>query len=79
VYTQAGCQPCKATIREFRKLGIEPDVIDVSQDHDAREFITSLNHLQTPVVHIGGGYVDSWDGHRPDQIQKWAEAIHSEE
>lgn len=67
VYSQPNCQPCKATKRFLEKNGIDHEVIDLSQDHDAREFVVSLGYKETPVVVYGEQH---WSGHRPTTLSK---------
>lgn len=71
VYSQPDCFPCKGTMRDFDKLGIEYESIDVSEDHEALAFIKGLGYLQAPVVVVtgeNGAMVNHWSGFRPDQI-----------
>lgn len=69
VYSQPGCQPCRATIRALQTLRIPHQVIDVTEDDDATEFVLSLGYLQTPVVVVDDGIMESWSGFRPDKIE----------
>ncbi len=41
------------------------DVVDVTTDADARDWVLSLGHLQAPVVTVGA---EHWAGFRPDLI-----------
>lgn len=71
VYSKPSCVQCNATYIALRKANIAYEVIDVSQDAEALEFIMGLGHQQAPVV-----YVDEfthWSGFRPDLIQKLKE------
>ncbi len=65
VYSKPACTACTATYRSLDKYGIDYDVVDISEDHDAREYVLGLGHLQAPVV-IAGDQV--WSGFRPDNI-----------
>lgn len=67
VYSQANCQPCKATIRKLDELGIEYVVIDITSDQEAHDYVVSLGFKQTPVVVVGD---QSWAGYVPSKIQK---------
>jgi glutaredoxin-like protein NrdH len=51
---------------QFQKQGLQFEVIDISEDHDARDYAMSLGHLEAPVVVAGGQH---WSGYRPDLIQ----------
>ncbi|MDQ1179926.1 redoxin NrdH [Rhodococcus sp. SORGH_AS_0301] len=66
VYTKPACVQCKATYRALDKVGIEYDVIDISQDPEARDYVMALGYLQAPVVVAGE---DHWSGFRPDRIK----------
>ncbi|KIQ08136.1 NrdH-redoxin [Rhodococcus sp. Leaf7] len=66
VYTKPACVQCKATYRALDKEGIEYDVIDISMDPEARDYVMALGYLQAPVVVAGD---DHWSGFRPDRIK----------
>lgn len=66
VYTKPNCQQCNMTKKQFDKQGVAYEVIDISEDHDARDYVLSLGHLSAPVVVAGN---ESWSGYRPDRIQ----------
>lgn len=66
VYTKPNCVQCKATKQQFEKQGVSYKVVDISEDHDARDYVLSLGHLAAPVVVVGD---QSWSGYRPDLIQ----------
>lgn len=72
VYSKPSCVQCNATYRALDKLGYEYDVVDISQDADARDYVMSLGHLQAPVVVAGG---EHWSGYRPDQISALAQRM----
>ena len=57
------------TKKQFDKQGISYEVIDISEDHDARDYIIGLGHLEAPVVVVGN---QSWSGYRPHLIQALA-------
>jgi glutaredoxin-like protein NrdH len=71
VYTKPACVQCNATYRALDKAGIEYDVIDISEDAEARDFVMALGYLQAPVVVAGD---DHWSGFRPDRIKSLATA-----
>lgn len=66
VYTKPNCQQCNMTKKQFEKQGVAYDVIDITEDHDARDYVLSLGHLSAPVVVVGD---QSWSGYRPEKIQ----------
>ena len=53
VYTKPACEACKATFRTLNKAGISYQVVDITEDATARDFVMSLGHLQAPVVVTG--------------------------
>lgn len=56
-------------MRAFEKIGINPEVIDISTDVEARQFVMGLGHQTTPVVVVGEQH---WSGFRPDRIKALA-------
>jgi hypothetical protein len=45
VYTKPACVACTATFRSLNNAGIAYDVIDITRDSDARDFVMSLGYL----------------------------------
>jgi len=66
VYSKPNCVQCVATYRALNKLGLQHEVVDLSQDAAALEYVRSLGHQQAPVVVAGE---QSWSGFRPDLIK----------
>ncbi|MFF2088562.1 glutaredoxin-like protein NrdH [Nocardia sp. NPDC058176] len=71
VYSKPACVQCDATYKALDKAGIEYQVIDISADLEARDYVMSLGYLTAPVVTIDG---EHWSGFRPDRIKKLAAA-----
>lgn len=71
VYTKPACVQCNATYRALDKAGIEYDVIDITENAQARDYVMSLGYLQAPVVVAGDVH---FSGFRPDEIKKLATA-----
>ena len=69
VYTKPACVQCTATYRALDKVGLEYDVIDISENPEARDFVMALGYLQAPVVVAGD---EHWSGFRPDRIKTLA-------
>ncbi|AZI65909.1 glutaredoxin-like protein NrdH (plasmid) [Rhodococcus qingshengii] len=67
VYTKPACVQCNATYRALDKAGIQYDVIDITENAQARDYVMSLGYLQAPVVVAGENH---WSGFRPDEISK---------
>ena len=70
VYSKPSCQQCNATYRALEKAGLPYEVVDITEDADARDYAMSLGHLQAPVVVADGQH---WSGYRPDQIKAIAD------
>jgi glutaredoxin-like protein NrdH len=65
VYTKPACVQCNATYKALDKQGISYDVVDISLDSQARDYVMALGYLQAPVVVAGS---EHWSGFRPDRI-----------
>ena len=66
VYTKPSCVQCNATYKALDKHGLEYDVVDISQDDEARDYVMALGYLQAPVVVVDD---EHWSGYRPDRIK----------
>ncbi|MFM1721765.1 MULTISPECIES: glutaredoxin-like protein NrdH [Rhodococcus] len=66
VYTKPACVQCNATYRALDKAGLEYDIVDISENPEARDFVMALGYLQAPVVVAGDAH---WSGFRPDRIK----------
>ena len=69
VYTKPACVQCRATYKALEKNGIPYDVVDLTEDAEARNLVMALGHLQAPVVIAGD---EHWSGFRPDRISALA-------
>ena len=69
VYTKPACVACKATFRALNNAGISYDVIDITEDAVARDYVMSLGYLQAPVVVTSDTH---WSGFRPDRVKALA-------
>lgn len=70
VYTKPACVQCGGTFRALDSAGIEYNAVDVSEDHEAREYMMALGYLQVPVVLVDAN--THWSGFRPDRIKALA-------
>ena len=52
--------------RRSTKQGLEYDIVDITEDAEARDYVMALGYLQAPVVIAGG---EHWSGFRPDRIR----------
>ena len=51
VYTQPNCLPCKRVIRKLQEANIDLEVIDISLNVVAKDYVTRCLHVKsTPVV-----------------------------
>lgn len=51
VYTQPACRPCKRVIQKLEEAGVEFDVIDISEDQSAWQYVIDiLQAKSTPVI-----------------------------
>ena len=66
VYTKPACVQCNATYRALDQAGIDYNIIDITEDAQARDYVMSLGYLQAPVVVAGEAH---WSGFRPDRIK----------
>ena len=67
LFTQPGCQPCKAVERKLNQYGIPYVVHDISTDENARERVKVLGYTQTPVIIGPDG--SSFSGLHPAKIK----------
>lgn len=71
VFTRDGCQRCKQTIRLLTALGHEPEVLNISHDAVAANYLEHTEWLELPVVEVirDGEIIESWSGNRPKRIE----------
>ncbi len=48
VYTKPACVQCNATYKALDKQGLSYEVVDISQDPEARDYVMALGYLQAP-------------------------------
>ena len=65
VYTKDNCVQCDMTKRLMDKIGIEYDVVNISNDPEALDKLVQLGYRAAPVVITDN---DSWAGFQPDRI-----------
>ncbi|AHG47010.1 glutaredoxin [Rhizobium leguminosarum bv. trifolii CB782] len=65
VYSKPACVQCTATYRALDRMGVDYDIVDISQDAEALDRVRSLGYMQAPVVIAGERH---WAGFRPDMI-----------
>lgn len=65
VYTTPSCPQCEMTKKMLDRKDIAYDVVDVSVDTEALEYVRSLGYSSAPVVVAGD---EHWSGFRPDKL-----------
>ena len=66
VYTKPACVQCNATYKALDKQGVAYDIVDITENPEARDYVMALGYLQAPVVVAGD---EHWSGFRPDRIK----------
>lgn len=66
VYSKPACVQCNATYKALDKQGIAYDVVDITKDDQARDYVLGLGYQQAPVVVAG---TEHWSGFRLDRIK----------
>lgn len=71
VYSQPRCMPCRATMRELDRLGVDYEHKDLHADKAAWDHIKAEGWRGTPVVEVirDGAIVSAWSGLRPDALK----------
>ena len=72
VYSKPSCVQCNATYRALDKKGINYQVIDVTADDAAAEYVKGLGYMQAPVVVTDD---EHWSGFRPDKIEALSQRL----
>lgn len=71
VYTKTGCMQCQATKTLMDRLGIEYNLIDISNNTGITAFLQREGHKSLPVVFVDHDEdTDSWCGFRPNLIKQ---------
>lgn len=78
VYTQPDCRPCKRVIKKLEEAGIEIEVVDISKDLLAKDYVSRvLQAKSTPVIEAYGFPVIV--GYQPDKLKDIIEEIRFEQ
>ena len=67
VYSKPACVACNQTKKTLDKLGLEYNVIDITEDASALEKVKSLGFMSAPVVMTGEG--EAWAGYQPEKLK----------
>lgn len=65
VYSKPACPQCTFTTRALDKAGATYQVVDITQDEQARQRVLEMGYMQAPVVVAGDQH---WSGFRPDRL-----------
>jgi glutaredoxin-like protein NrdH len=77
VYTTPSCQQCEMTKKVLTRGNVEFDVVDLSANPEALEYVTKeLGHTAAPVVQAG---TQHWSGFRLGALDNLTKAIHSDD
>ncbi len=71
VYTKPACVQCNATKKALDKAGLAYELVDITLDNEARDFVMALGYVAAPVVIADG---EHWSGFRPERIKQLAQA-----
>lgn len=66
VYSKPDCPQCELTKRDMDILGIDYELIDITQHQDQLARLTSLGFRSAPVVETG---LETWSGYDRDKIK----------
>ncbi|MCH6206274.1 glutaredoxin family protein [Brucella ciceri] len=70
VYTKPGCVQCNAAKRYLERHGATFEMVDVTADQDAYDYLVELGHRQLPVIKSGNHL---FGGFKPEELLKLAE------
>lgn len=70
VYTKPSCVQCDATKRHLKKLDLEFETVDITENQEAYDKIVAMGFQAAPVVIAD---TDSWSGYKPDKINGLAD------
>jgi glutaredoxin-like protein NrdH len=65
VYTKPACVQCDMTKRYLDKVGVEYNIVDITQDQEALDMILNMGFQSAPVVISDAG---NWAGFQPDKL-----------
>lgn len=67
IYSKPNCVQCNATYQALERKNIPYQVVDLTEDDDALQFVRQLGYQQVPVVIADQ---EHWSGFRPDMISR---------
>ena len=70
VYTQPDCLPCKRVINQLQQAGVPIEIVDLSKDLLAKDYVTRvLRATSTPIIEAYGFEVIV--GYQPDKLKEF--------
>ncbi|MBO2988870.1 glutaredoxin-like protein NrdH [Leucobacter tardus] len=79
VYSKPDCVQCTATYSSLDAQGLDYEIVDLTADDAALEWVKNLGYMQAPVVVTDD---DHWSGFRPDKVAALAshlmELVHAD-
>lgn len=76
VYTKPGCDGCSKAIKHLEHAGVSVDVVDVTLDENAYNYVTQmLGAKSVPVIVADYGEIY---GYQPEQVSRLIELIKGE-
>lgn len=72
VFTKPHCPQCNATKRQFDKLGVSYETVDLTENPETLAQLQEAGYRQAPVVIAPDA---SWSGYRPDLIRQTAKTL----
>lgn len=80
VYSNPGCQPCRATKKKLESLGLDYDEVHLETAPDLAAMLKDQGLQTAPVVIVeNNGDVQTWAGYSPDKLKALAGAAKSSE
>ncbi|MFC8304953.1 glutaredoxin-like protein NrdH [Specibacter sp. NPDC057265] len=73
VYSKPDCQQCKFTCLTLDHAGIPYNVVDVTTNAAALEYVQDLGYSQAPIVVVNDHH--HWSGFNPTEIERLRLAI----
>ena len=64
------CVQCDATEKKLKRMGVDYEKIDLTQDDAAMSRMKELGYMQAPVVFAPNG--EHWSGFNPDKLEALA-------
>lgn len=72
VYSKPACPQCDFTKKHLTKNDIPFEVVDITQDDEARETVLALGYSSAPVVVSGDVH---FSGFRPDRLTELGKLV----